>query len=471
MSAELAYDVVVIGAGPAGIAAATTAAKRGASVLLLDEWTKPGGQIYRNIGDSSSRLRRILGSDYEKGDELLRGLACAKIAYRPQSTVWSLGKDGSVNFLSESASHVARGQRIVVATGAQERPFPLEGWDIPGVMTVGAAQTLLKSSGMVATKAALIGSGPLLWLLADQYRRAGHPPVAIVETTSGRGLRSAAPALPQFLSSPYALKGLRLLWRVRHSVPVHTHAERVRIVDEQGSFRISFNQGSKSFSILADHAFIHLGVMPQINLPNALGCKLAWNDDQRCWDVSVDAWGRTSLGNVFMAGDGASIGGAEIARARGVLAGLACAHDLGHIDGNDRDFAALAPRRTIEKYSRGRIFLDRLYRPDTSTLVGTPNATACRCEDISVGQIQTACTELRPAGMNQMKALLRCGMGPCQGRFCGSTVAAIAAAHTNGGAESEIEPYRHRFPIKPVTVGDLSAGRYSLAERNAVARS
>ncbi|AMS45323.1 FAD/NAD(P)-dependent oxidoreductase [Aminobacter aminovorans] len=471
MTAKLAYDVVVIGAGPAGIAAATTAAKHGMSVLMLDEWTKPGGQIYRNIGGSSSKLRRVLGSDYERGDELLRGLAATKIEYRPQSTVWSLGKDGSVNFLSNGASHVAQGQRIVVATGAQERPFPLEGWDIPGVMTVGAAQTLLKSSGMVAKRAALIGSGPLLWLLADQYCRAGHPPVAIVETTSGRRLRSAIPALPRFLSSPYALKGLRLLWRVKRSVPVYTRAERVKIVDEQGSFRIFFDQGNKKLSILAEHAFLHLGVMPQINLPNALGCKLTWNDYQRCWDVLVDTWGRTSLDNIFMAGDGVSIGGAEIAHARGVLAGLACARDLARIDGCDLDLAAIVPRRTITNYSRGRTFLDRLYRPETSFLVGTPNATACRCEDISVGQIQIACSELRPAGANQMKAFLRCGMGPCQGRFCGSTVAAIAAAQTGATDESGMDPYRHRFPIKPVTVGDLSAGEYSPSEKNAVARA
>lgn len=469
MTAEGSYDVIVIGAGPAGVAAAIAAAGRGASVLILDEGQAPGGQIYRNAGRASGRLLRILGKDYAKGATLADALRACGAEYRPGSTVWNVERDGRVDFLADGASHVAHGRKIVVATGAIERPFPVDGWDLPGVLTVGAAQTLLKASSMVARGSVLVGSGPLLWLLADQYRRAGHPPLAIVDTTPAGRLRSLLHALPRFLVSPYASKGLGLLWRVRRSVPVHSGVESVRIAAEQDGFTVSFRRETAERTIRADHVLVHQGVVPNINLPNALGCELAWNEDQACWDVVADEWGHTSLANVWIAGDGASVGGAEAAAARGTLAGLSCLHTLGMIDADARDDAAAAPRRILQRYRSGRIMLDRLYRPDGHLVAGAPSAIACRCEDITVQTVRTACAELQPAGLNQMKALVRCGMGPCQGRFCGSTVAAVIA-QCKGIQAGDIAPYRHRFPVKPVTVADLATLDHSITDRQAVAR-
>lgn len=463
------HDVVVIGAGPAGIGAAVTAARHGASVLLLDEGMAPGGQIYRNVEGTSPKLLTILGRDYARGQAVVADLSSAKVLYRPQSSVWRLEPSGTVGFTAHGISQVAEGKRIIIATGSIERPFPVEGWDLPGVMTVGAAQTMLKASGMLADSAVLVGSGPLVWLLADQYRRAGRPPLAVIDTAPPIRLRSLLPIMHRFLLSPYAPKGLRLLLNVRKSVPVYSGASKVKLVDEQGKFRVSFRHASTDRSILTEHVFLHQGIVPHVNLASAVGCALAWNDDQACWNVAVDDWGRTSVRNVFVAGDGASIAGAEAAHARGTLAALSCLHGIGLLDHQARDAAAAPVRSTLRRYLAGRQFIDRLYRPASASMLGTPTTTACRCEDISIGAVREACAMLKPNGINQMKALLRCGMGPCQGRFCASTISEFIAESRDVSA-AEIAPYRYRFPVKPLSVGELALGVYSRADEEAVAR-
>ncbi len=357
-----------------------------------------------------------------------------------------------------------------MATGALERPFPIKGWTRPGVMTAGGAQILLKASGMVPSAAVvLVGMGPLLWLLASQYLAAGHAPSLILDTTPRENRRRAARHLPGFLRSPYALRGLRLMARVRRRVKVIAGVTDIAIAPEGEAKRLSYRRGRRAGTVRAGIVLLHQGVAPNVNLAGAAGCALEWNEAQACWQPHTDAWGNSSVPCIAVAGDGAGILGAEAAAARGELAVLEAARVLGAIDAETRDRLAAAPRAVLRRFTRGRAFLDALYRPSRAMRLAPPDAVVCRCEEVTGRQLREAARELHAAGPNQMKAFLRCGMGPCQGRLCGLTVTEMIA-DARGVGPAEIGYLRLRTPVKPVTLAELAAVPRSETEINAVER-
>ncbi len=201
-----AYQLVVIGAGPAGMAVAQTAASHGVEVAVIDEQADAGGQIYRNVDSSPLTDIDLLGKDYVFGRQLVQGFKHAPVDYFANSSVWYLDSSGELGIIKNGVHRRVSAQRIVIACGAQERPMPFPGWDKAGVMTAGAGQILMKSAAMVPTEApVLAGSGPLLLLLAWQYLRAGVGIRAIVDTAQATNrwsaLRSTTTAFGWHLSS------------------------------------------------------------------------------------------------------------------------------------------------------------------------------------------------------------------------------------------------------------------------------
>jgi len=173
------FDLIIIGAGPAGMSAAGTAAQGGLKVLLLDEQPQAGGQIYRNVGKNRAS-RSWLGKEYASGAVLVDALEHPNITTEFGATVWRLEQGPRLVWSQGGASTVSAAPHVLLASGAQERPMPFPGWTLPGVMTAGAAQILMKTSGMLPKDAVLAGSGPLLYLVAAQMIDAGHPPQALV---------------------------------------------------------------------------------------------------------------------------------------------------------------------------------------------------------------------------------------------------------------------------------------------------
>ncbi|MDB5810823.1 MAG: opine oxidase subunit, partial [Betaproteobacteria bacterium] len=181
-----AIDLLIVGAGPAGLAAATTSAALGLRTVVVDEQAEPGGQIYRSIESVSARRPahlKLLGADYAAGLELVKRFRASGADYLPLTTVWQIDSERNVFTRSNGRAARVTAKRILVATGAMERPVPVPGWTLPGVMTCGAAQTLLKASGAVPEgRCVLAGAGPLLFLAAVQLVRAGVKPAAVIET-------------------------------------------------------------------------------------------------------------------------------------------------------------------------------------------------------------------------------------------------------------------------------------------------
>jgi NADPH-dependent 2,4-dienoyl-CoA reductase/sulfur reductase-like enzyme len=473
------YDLLIIGAGPAGMAAAVTGAEQGLSTLLIDENLAPGGQIYRGITTTPVAAKETLGADYWRGAEIVHSLTGSDAAYAPETTVWSVGpalNDTGETGLMEvgvslgGAARLIQARQIIAATGALERPFPIPRWTLPGVMTAGGAQIALKTSGLVPDgKVVVAGSGPLLYLLTAQLRAAGAKISVMLDTTPLENWGRAIGHAPGFLRSPYLGKGLKLLLGAHRGMRI---VRGVTALSAEGDGRVKgvrFRRGSKEEELPCDVLLLHQGVVPNINLANAVGCALDWDEDQLTWVPRTDEWFETSVKGFAIAGDGAGIGGAESAALRGRLAALGAGHRLGRLSAQDRDQRAATVRSELVRAGRGRRFLDVLYRPaKTFRIPADDDTIVCRCEEVTAGKLRETLA-LGVAGPNQMKSFLRCGMGPCQGRLCGLTVTELIA-DARGVSPTEVGGYRLRPPIKPITLGELAALPKSPAAIKAVER-
>jgi NADPH-dependent 2,4-dienoyl-CoA reductase/sulfur reductase-like enzyme len=452
-------DLAIIGAGPAGMAAAALAAELGLDTLLIDEADAPGGQIYRGIERTpeSSPKTSPFAADALAGGQLAAALRASNVRYRPATTVWHIDPAISLGSMlavvADGKSETLAARHILIATGAIERPVPIPGWTLPGVMTVGAAQILLKSADLVPDgRAVLAGQGPLLALVALQLARAGAPPIAVLETTPRENYGAAARHLGELWAGRRDVaKGLGLIFGLcRAGIAVRRGVRGLRALGRGRLEAVAWEGGE----IAADHLFVHEGVIPNTQI--SLGLELAhqWDERQLCWRPVVDDWGRTSLAGIAIAGDGARIAGAAAAALSGRLAALDAAAALGRIDEAERDRRAVPIRASLARERAIRPFLDALYRPAESVLNPADAVIACRCEEISAGQIRRA-VQLGATGPNQVKAFLRCGMGPCQGRVCGPIVGAVIA-RARGVPIAEVGNYRPRAPYKPITIGTLA---------------
>ena len=449
------YDVAVVGAGPAGLAAAATTAGAGFSTVLFDENAGPGGQVYRAIETTPIGGDVILDHDFWEGRDLVLDLRETSATVVSGATVWSLGRDLELGVSNGGAAQMVRAKRVILATGAMERPFPIPGWTLPGVMTVGAVQTMLKSSGMIPDgKVVLAGCGPLLWLCAYQLLKAGGRIQAILDTTDRVHRRDALPHAASFARSPYVAKGLKLIAFVRRRVRKIT---RVTQLSAHGDGRLSDISYVAASGIRermpADLLLLHQGVIPNVNLAMSVGIPHTWDRVQLCWSPTVDDFGTTSIAGIAVAGDGAGIAGAWVAASRGRLAGIKAARTLNPKVRGLPDEGKV--RRDLNHAMRGRAFLDHLYRPAKAFRIPSDATVVCRCEEITAGQIRDT-VKLGVEGPNQMKAFLRCGMGPCQGRLCGTTVTEVIA-DARSVAPSDVGYFRLRPPVKPITLAELAA--------------
>ena len=225
-----AYDLIVIGGGPAGMSAATEAAEHGLHTALIDEQSAVGGQIYRAVDEVVTRRADdlpMLGEEYAYGETVANAFRASTAEYISGHTVWQLDQDGSIWSSDGAKAHAFQAKNIILATGALERPVPIPGWTLPGVMTAGAAQILLKTAGMIPVgKIVIVGSGPLLLLVADQLIKAGADVEAVLDTTGVMDYVRGAPHLLRATKSwPYLQKGLKLKRAIKDAgVPIYSGA-------------------------------------------------------------------------------------------------------------------------------------------------------------------------------------------------------------------------------------------------------
>jgi len=454
-------DLLVVGAGPAGMAGAVMARRHGLDVLVVDEQPTPGGQIWRNVeAVAGTRRAALLGRSYAKGRAAVARFRASGAGYAPETQVWQIEPGPRAYMSHGGAASVVEAGCLMLATGAQERPAPFPGWTLPGVMTVGAAQILLKTSGQIPDQPVWIaGNGPLPLLYAAQLLRAGGRIACVLDTTPPGGRTAALPKLAgAALGAPGDLaKGLGWMLALRRAgVRVVRGVAEIEAQGGDALERVRYRTVSGAEATEPAHLLlVHEGVVPTIHPTLALGCRHRWDAGQDYFAPELDPWGETSERGVFVAGDGAGIGGAETAGLRGEIAALRIAARLGRLAEAQATAEARRLWAKLKRKLAARPFLDALYRPRRAVLVPPDQTLACRCEEVTAAQIRAQAAIGRP-GANQVKAFTRAGMGPCQGRQCAYTVANILS-DAEGRAVPDIGLYRVRPPLKPLTLGELAA--------------
>ncbi|GAB7530191.1 FAD/NAD(P)-binding oxidoreductase [Pseudomonas sp. 3A(2025)] len=442
-------EIVIIGAGPAGIRAAHTLVAHGVRPVLLDEASRGGGQIYRQQPANFRRSAKTLyGFESSKAQALhqtldeLRG----QIDYRPDTLVWN-AEHKRLDTLQQG---IRAGQvdfaRVIVATGATDRVLPIPGWTLPGVYTLGAAQIALKFQGCaIGERVVLAGSGPLLYLVAYQYAKAGAAVMAVLDTSP---LSAQVRALPGLLLQPATFaKGVYYrAWLTFKGIPVHQGVHLLGIDGEQRVSGIRWSKAGKEHALSCDAiAFAH-ALRSETQLADLLGCSFAWSPLNRAWLPARDDQGRASAEGVYLAGDGAGILGADGAEMTGELTALALLSDMGQrIDVQRREH--LQKRlATLQRFRHG---LEQAFPfPEHWARQAPDHLTVCRCEQVSAGEIR----ETVRAGhweINRVKAMCRVGMGRCQGRVCGAAAVELIACES-GRPVDQVGRLRGQAPIKPL---------------------
>jgi glycine/D-amino acid oxidase-like deaminating enzyme len=448
---ERACDLLVVGAGPAGLSAAVAAAQAGAAVVVLDERAEAGGQYFKPLAPSHAHAAP--DAQFRAGAALLAKARAVGVAIHHGATVWGGFAPDEIAALVEEGAVTFRPRRLVLAPGAHERPVPVPGWTLPGVMTTGALQTLARAQRVSpAERVVIAGSGPLNLQLACELLAGGVQVAAVVEAAPKPGLSVWREMLALARSAPdLAWDGLRYLATLKRAgVPVLWGGTLLACegTDRFTALRIASPQGERR--IEAGVAALNMGFQPETGLARALGCAQRFATEGPGAELGrletvADAVGRTSIPGVFAIGDGAAIGGSRVALARGRLAGLAAARELGLPAAEDA-----AARRALDQALAFQRALWRVFAaPAFDATVIADATTVCRCEEVSAGDLRAAMA----GGARTLAALkkdTRAGMGRCQGRMCGATVARLAGA--TAGEAAFAAP---RAPIKPIPAAAL----------------
>ncbi|MHC8401896.1 FAD/NAD(P)-dependent oxidoreductase [Pseudomonas sp. MDT1-17] len=444
-------SVIIIGAGPAGIRAAQTLVAQGIRPILLDEATRGGGQIYRRQPANFKRSPvKLYGFEAGKANALHQTIdeLREQLDYRPETLVWN-AEDGALDTLHEGRAARLAFSRVIVATGATDRILPVPGWTLPGVYSLGAAQIALKFQGCaIGERVVFAGSGPLLYLVAYQYAKAGAKVVAVLDSSP---FSAKAHALPGLLSLPATLaKGIYYRsWLTAHGIPVHQGATLKRINGEQRVQSLTWSNSRGEQPLDCDAvAFAH-GLRSETQLADLLGCEFIWNPINRAWLPQRDSAGRSSVAEVYLAGDGAGIMGADAAEMAGERAALALLEDIGYLIPAQRGAQLELALGRINTFRQG---LERAFVFPENWAADAPNdLMICRCEEVRAGDIRQVVREGHWE-LNRVKAHCRVGMGRCQGRMCGAAAAEIIACESQRSV-SDIGRLRAQAPIKPLPFG------------------
>ena len=447
--------VVVIGAGPAGLAAAEHALRAGAEVTVLDQADAPGGQYHRMLPEAyEARNPQRIQHGWAAFSARRRVLEHPRCTWWPGSTVWALDRATAdrpprVHVLRGPADGASRQRRtltpdaLVLAIGAHDRTLPFPGWQLPGVFTAGAAQALAKGERVAIGRRVLVaGTGPFLLPVAESLLGVGAEVVAVLEANTAATVRKGWSARPWRLVRHASKAGELIRYAgtlARHRVPYRVGRA---VIEARGDDRVRevvTARVNPDWSVVpgteqiceADAVCVGHGFVSQPELAVAAGCVL---DDGF---VRVDDEQRTTVAGVFAAGEITGIGGAVAAAAEGAVAGRMAAggepdRNLRRARDHTREFA----RRLAAAHPIGAAWSGWL-RPDT---------IVCRCEETTVAELREATSDPVQAGSHALKLGTRAGLGPCQGRMCGPAVAELC-----GGTEPH-----HRPIAQPIRLGELA---------------
>ena len=446
------HQIIVLGGGPAGLNAAKYAANAGGDVGLIDSGLRLGGQYWRHTGDTS--VDHTMHHNFDQGSLLIDAIkANSRIAVYLGSQIWSASILNDAIIL-RTRDQIFQTQRLIIATGAHDRALPFPGWDIPGVMTAGAAQALLKGSGVIAGKNIVVaGTGPFLLPVAVGISKHGGNVVGVLEAANkiawakGIGTLIQNPSkIVEGLGYLRTLRGNKVEMRFDQAV-VAAHAGPDGLLESVTVANIDRNFHIKStYDIKCDTAAITWGFTPDTSMAGALHLRQKVNGDGSVV-IEVDDNQRAIQSNVmveiYAAGESTGIGGSDLALAEGAIAGLAAAHYT------QKSNQLRKLRRKAQKFADA---LSKVYPvvPGWKSWL-TPETLICRCEEVTYQTVKAAAEQLGAVDPRGAKLMTRCGMGMCQGRICSRIVADLLNGDENDRIRASYRPI-----ITPITLGELA---------------
>jgi D-hydroxyproline dehydrogenase subunit alpha len=452
-------DLVVIGAGPGGLAAAVTAAQAGLHVVLVDERPVPGGQYLGSILSPATATER-------EGQALIERLRHSTVDLRSETLIWDVSSGLRLSLYGPQGLQTLEPRAVIVAGGGRELVLPFPGWTLPGVMTAGAAQLLIKKySVLPGQRVLLAGSGPLLLPVAHSLAQGGANVISILEATNPLAWLRRAPALVQMIGNWdrltegwHYLNGLgrarvpyRFGWTVVRALGTdRVEAAVVARLDAAGRPLVATEK-----TIPIDVLCVGFGLLPNIELTQVSGCAHRYDLAAGGWVPVLDEQLQTTVAGLFAVGETGGIGGAAVAMTEGRLAALQVAARLGR--GDDRRLAAQLRRLARRRSSQRRFgrLINTLFAPQPGLDgLATDETPICRCEEVLAGELRAAVGQ-GVRRLDELKTRTRVGQGNCQGRTCGPLAARILAAET-GLSLADIAGFHVRPPVKPVPLGVLA---------------
>lgn len=453
-------NVVVVGAGPAGVRAVERLVREGLRPVWIDEAPDGGGRIYQRPPQGFARSHaELYGFEAGKAQALHAALDRLKplTDWRPETLVWNIRPaERRLYTLAQGRTHAEVAfDAAILCTGAMDRVIPIPGWTLPGVTSMGGAQIALKAQGCgIGRRVVFCGSGPLLWLIAYQYAKAGAEVAAVVDTTGFAAKAKAGPGMALHGGATF-WKGLYYVaWLRAKGVPIFEGATPLRIEGEAAPEAFVFRAADGAERRVAcDAVGLGWGLKPEAQLADLACVPFRFDALQHNWVPVRDAAGRTTVEGIWLAGDGAGIGGADVAE----IAGRRAAVDLLVKHGTvvDPEEPRFLDAR-LRRQARFRAALESAFPFPAHLAAAMPDETIlCRCESVTAGQMRAAADGSRAEGgapeVNRAKAFTRIGMGRCQGRVCGPAGAEILAA-TLGIPVAEAGRLRGQPPVKPIPV-------------------
>ncbi|TNM66712.1 NAD(P)/FAD-dependent oxidoreductase [Aliirhizobium smilacinae] len=452
--------IVIIGAGPAGMKAALSLVEAGHRPVVIDEAQRSGGQVYRRPSPAAERSPRALyGFEAARAQRLHQGFDAIAdfIDYYPETLIWN-AEGRTLDLLYNGQNQRIAWSHLILATGAMDRIIPVSGWTLPGAYTLGAAQIALKAQAVgIGQSVVFFGTGPLLYLVAYQYAKAGITVKAVLDVSA---FRQSVVALPQLLTGGRTFaKGLFFLaWLRARRIPVLRGITPVEIVagTDQAVAGITIRTaGGKLRHFDCSGVGFGYGLRSETQIADLLELEFAFEHNHRQWLPVSDDNGRASTCGVYLAGDGAGILGADAAELTGRRAALVLRFDLGEtelaaeIDTLSARLNAMRPfRHALDHVAFA--FPERLARnvPD--------DVIICRCEGLRAANIRQMARDTEEIDLNRIKAFTRLGMGRCQGRVCvAAATAVLAGAATDMSSTGR---YRCQAPVKPVPLRAFLGG-------------
>jgi len=457
-------DIVVVGAGPAGVRAAEALVQAGLRPIVIDESPRAGGQVYRQPPEGFVRSKKQLyGFESRKADDIHRSFErlAGQIVHRPSTLAWNC--DGRrLDLLTDGRRRSQPFSHLILCTGAMDRVLPFPGWLLPGVYTLGAAQVALKAQACVlGGRVALVGTGALLYLLAYQYARAGAEIAAVLDTASSASKPGALIGLSR---QPLTLaKGLYFIaWLRSRGIRVIDGVQDVAVAGGERVEALSWRRNGHEHRIACDAVAAGFGLRAETQLADLAGCEFDFEPSVRQWLPRRDATGRSSVACVYLAGDGASILGADAAELAGRRAALALLEDLGEPTCDGEGQRLERALRPMIAFQRG---MEKAFPlPSAEIRACRDDLVICRCENVDAGALRRAVRDGGVMEINRLKAMTRVGMGRCQGRVCAGAAAEILACST-GKAVADVGRLRAQPPIKPIPMAASQPDHPAVRER------